>query len=327
MNLYTSVSERGTMEGGVGEGVPVGSLLTLLGGRRLSPAQRRIAQYLLDYMPDSAFLSSVALARRAGVSQPSVTRFAAALGFSGYPALREALRMIAFDPAGPSGVARGAGVLPPVGVTGGPAGAGEPGGLPAGRAHGNELQAAVAAEIAHLHALQQALADARAVTELGRELAASRPLAVLGHRISAPLAEYFAYAARRIHPDVRCLTFGGSVVFDALLHVSEAGGRWLLAIALPRYPAETVQALRFARRLGMRTAVITDVPFVPFAGDADVLLTAGVGSGLVFDSHAAPAVLAAVIVQAMADAEPARAHARLREYEQLSAGQGVFFDR
>ena len=168
-----------------------------------------------------------------------------------------------------------------------PARPGEPGGLPAGGAHGNELQAAAAAEIAHLFALQQALADARAVTELGRELAASRPLAVLGHRISAPLAEYFAYAARRIHPDVRCLTFGGSVVFDALLHVSEAGGRCLLAIALPRYPAETVQALRFARRLGMRTAVITDVPFVPFAGDADVLLTAGVGSGLVFDSHAA----------------------------------------
>ena len=327
MNLYTSVSERGTMEGGVGEGVPAGSLLTLLGGRRLSPAQRRIAQYLLDHMPDSAFLSSVALARRVGVSQPTVTRFAAALGFSGYPALREALRMIALDPAGPSGVAPGAGVLPRAGVTGGPAGAGEPGGPPAGGARGNEMQAAAAAEIAHLHALQQALADARAVTELGRELAASRPLAVLGHRISAPLAEYFAYAARRIHPDVRCLAFGGSVVFDALLHVSEAGGRWLLAIALPRYPAETVQALRFARRLGMRTAVITDVQFVPFAGDADVLLTAGVGSGLVFDSHAAPAVLAAVIVQAMADAEPARARARLREYEQLSAGQGVFFDR
>ncbi len=327
MNLYTSVSERGTMEGGVGEGVPASSLLTLLGGRRLSPAQRRIAQYLLDHMPDSAFLSSVALAQRAGVSQPSVTRFAAALGFSGYPALRAALRTIALDPAGPSGVARGAGVLRPAGVTGGRAGAGEPGGRPAGGGHGNELQAAAAAEIAHLHALQQALADARAVTELGRELAASRPLAVLGHRISAPLAEYFAYAARRIHPDVRCLTFGGSVVFDALLHVNEAGGRWLLAIALPRYPAETVQALRFARRLGMRTAVITDVQFVPFAGDADVLLTAGVGSGLVFDSHAAPTVLAAVIVQAMADAEPARAHARLREYEQMSAGQGVFFDR
>jgi len=308
MNLYTSVSERGTMEGRTGERMPAGALLTLLGGRHLSPAQRRIAQYLLGHMPDSAFLSSVALAQRAGVSQPSVTRFAAALGFSGYPALREALRMIALEPVPPARP--------------GPPG---PGGPASGGA--SEMQAAVAAEITHLSALHDVLADTRAVTELGRDLAASTPLAVLGHRISAPLAQSFAYAARRIHPDVRCLTFGGSVVFDALLHVSEAGGRWLLAIALPRYPAETVQALRFARRLGLRTAVITDVPFVPFAGDADVLLTAGVGTGLVFDSHAAPAVLAAIIVQAMADAEPARARERLHQYEQMSAGQGVFLDR
>jgi hypothetical protein len=98
MNLYTLVSERGTMEGRGDQTVPVGALLTLIGGRRLSPAQRRIAQYLLDHMPGSAFLSSVALAQRAGVSQPTVTRFAAALGFSGYPALREALRIIALEP-------------------------------------------------------------------------------------------------------------------------------------------------------------------------------------------------------------------------------------
>jgi DNA-binding MurR/RpiR family transcriptional regulator len=307
MILYTPASKRGAMEGR-GQGVPADALLMLLDGRRLSPVQRRIAQYLLDHMPESAFLSSVTLARGAGVSQPSVTRFAAALGFSGYPAFRDALRGIALEaPAGP----------PPGGAGGddGPDGPGHP------------MQAAVAAEIANLRALRDMLADPRAVTELARELAASVPLAVLGHRISAPVAQYFAYAARRIHPDVRCLTYGGSVVFDALLHVSEAGGKWLLAFALPRYPAETVQALRFARRLGVRTAVITDVRFVPFAGEADVLLPAGVGTRLLFDSHAAPTVLAAVLIQAMADANPARAQERLRQHDQLSAGQHVFLDR
>ena len=100
-----------------------------------------------------------------------------------------------------------------------------------------------------------------------------------------------------------------------------------LAEPAPEVAAETVQALRFARRLGMRTAVISDVRFVPFAGDADVLLPAGVGTRLLFDSHAAPAVLAGVILQAMADADPERAQERLREHEQLSAGQGVFLDR
>jgi DNA-binding MurR/RpiR family transcriptional regulator len=289
-----------------GEGVPADALLMLLDGRRLSPAQRRIAQYLLDHMPDSAFLSSVTLARRAGVSQPSVTRFAAALGFSGYPAFRDALRDIALDVPGS-----------PVSPSSGPAAPDDV----------NPMQAAVAAEMANLRALHELLADQRAVAGLGAELAASVPLAVLGLRISAPVAEYFAYAARRIHPDVRCLTFGGSALFDALLHVSEAGGRWLLAFALPRYPAETVQALRFARQLGMRTAVITDARFVPFAADADVLLPAGVGTRLLFDSHAAPAVLASVIVQAMADADPERARDRLRHHDQLSAGQGMFLDR
>jgi len=318
MNLYTPASKRGTMEG---QGVPADALLMLLDGRRLSPAQRRIAQYLLDHMPDSAFLSSVVLAGRAGVSQPSVTRFAAALGFSGYPAFRDALRAIALDVPG---AATMAGATRPDGLNGRPG----PDGPAAGRdGAGPLMQAAVADEIANLQALHELLADPRVVTGLARELVASVPLAVLGLRISAPLAEYFSFAARRIHPDVRCLTFGGSVVFDALLHVSEAGGKWLVAFALPRYPAETVQALRFARRLGMRTAVISDVRFVPFAGDVDVLLPAGVGTRLLFDSHAAPAVLAGVIVQAMADADPERAQERLRELEQLSAGQGVFLDR
>jgi DNA-binding MurR/RpiR family transcriptional regulator len=287
------------MEGRNGESVPTGALLTLLNGHRLSPVQRRIAQYLLDYMPDSAFLSSVTLARRAGVSQPSVTRFAAALGFSGYPALREALRAIALESAGG----------------------------PAEDIHGNELQAAAAAEVANLRALHEALADPRAVVELGRELTASLPLAVLGQRISAPLAQYFACIAQRIHPDVRCLTCGGSTMYDALLTARAVGGRWLLAFAMPRYPAETVSALRFARRLGLRTAVVTDARFVPFAGDADVLLPAGVGSRLVFDSHAAPMVLAAVLAQVMADAEPVRARARLQAQEEMLAGHGFFLDR
>ena len=307
---------------GRGQGVAADALLTLLDGRRLSPVQRRIAQYLLDHMPDSAFLSSVALARQAGVSQPSVTRFAAALGFSGYPAFRDALRAIALDAPGAATLAGAAGLHGPDGRPG----RGGPGVAGPDDA-GHPMQAAVADEIANLQALHELLADPRVVTGLARELVTSVPLAVLGLRISAPLAEYFSFAARRIHPDVRCLTFGGSVVFDALLHVSEAGGKWLVAFALPRYPAETVQALRFARRLGMRTAVISDVRFVPFAGDADVLLPAGVGTRLLFDSHAAPAVLAGVILQAMADADPERAQERLREHEQLSAGQGVFLDR
>ena len=73
---------------------PTEQLLALLDGRRLSPAQRRIGQFLIDHHAEVVFMSSVDLAERVGVSQPSVTRFAAALGFTGYPDLREKLKEI-----------------------------------------------------------------------------------------------------------------------------------------------------------------------------------------------------------------------------------------
>src|SRR5262245_31622223 len=155
-------------------------LLALLNAHRLSPTQRRIGQYLLDNMPDAAFLSSVELAERAGVSQPSVTRFAVALGFPGYPGLRDALRQVALGDAG-------AAPAPAAPVE-------------------NSLQEAIDADIRHLTGLREALADPSRVRDLGRVLATSVPLAVLGSRISAPLAGYFGYGARRIHPDVRVIT-------------------------------------------------------------------------------------------------------------------------
>jgi DNA-binding MurR/RpiR family transcriptional regulator len=247
-------------------------------------------------MPEAAFLSSVDVAERVGVSQPSVTRFAVALGFPGYPALRETLRPIALSMAGlpdsPEEIQR------------------------------NGLQAAVETEIRNLVALRDMLADPGAVLELGRHLAASVPLAVLGSRISGPLAAYFAYGARRIHPDVR-LGGSGSTIADDLLQSREAGGSWVLAFAMPRYATELLEALRCARELGLRTAVISDV-LMPFASDVDVSLCAGVGSRLVFDSHAGPMVLATVLLQAIADADPERTQRRLDAYEHVAEKEGFF---
>src|SRR5689334_25135460 len=68
---------------------PAGRLQALFEGHRLTPTQRRIAHCMVRGAAEVPFLSSVELAELAGVSQPSVTRFAVALGFDGYPALRK----------------------------------------------------------------------------------------------------------------------------------------------------------------------------------------------------------------------------------------------
>ncbi|MFF4534974.1 MurR/RpiR family transcriptional regulator [Streptomyces aureus] len=280
---------------------PTSQLRELFDGPRLSPGQRRIAQYLIEHITEAAFLSITDLAERVGVSQPSVTRFAAAVGFSGYPALRESLQAIALSTLGSAP------------------------GTPA-EVTSNELQAAVDAEIENLENLRRDFTDPDQIIRVGRALSQSAPLTVLGLRISVSLAEYFAYAARRIHPDVRVVTRGGSVAYDALLQSREAGGSWVLAFGMPRHAQETLTAMRVARSAGLQVALITDLGLGPLADEADVTFATGTGSRLVFDSYAAPVVLSAALLQAMTDADPERTQARLEEYEHV-AEQHQFFLR
>ncbi|HWS39287.1 MAG TPA: hypothetical protein VN408_41900 [Actinoplanes sp.] len=67
-------------------------LLELAQRHRLSPTQRQIVQRMLGMFPAVAFLSSVEIAEQTGVSQPTVTRLATALGFAGFPEFRVAMR-------------------------------------------------------------------------------------------------------------------------------------------------------------------------------------------------------------------------------------------
>ncbi|WP_055489222.1 MurR/RpiR family transcriptional regulator [Streptomyces sp. TP-A0356] len=280
---------------------PMSQLRELFDGPRLSPGHRRIAQYLIEHITEAAFLSITDLAERVGVSQPSVTRFAAAVGFSGYPALREKLQSIALSTLGTPSA---------------------PGTLAEHRS--NELQAAVDAEIENLENLRRDFADPDQVIRVGRALSESTPLTVMGLRISGSLAEYFAYGARRIHPDVRLVTRGGTVAYDALLQSREAGGTWVLAFGMPRHAQESLTAVRVARNAGLKVALITDLGLGPLADEADVVFATGTGSRLVFDSYAAPGLMAAALLQAMTDADPERTQARLEEYEQI-ADQHQFF--
>ncbi|MDG4802585.1 MurR/RpiR family transcriptional regulator [Micromonospora sp. WMMD980] len=269
-------------------------LLDLLHGARLTPTQRRIAHCLVRHSGAVAYLSAAEVAELAGVSQPSVTRFAMALGHDGYPALRRKLRELTITTAGDRADA------------------------------GNALQRAVRAETDNLDRLAGQLADADRIAEVGRLLAASRPLPVLGLRAAAPLAAYFAYFAAKVHPDVRVLDHGGSMLADRLDQAVAAGATALLAFVLPRYPRETLDALREARDAGLTVVAITDSPVSPATEHAEVVLPAAVGTDLVFDLHTAPMTLAMVVLQAICDAAPAETQTRLEAFESSAARRQLF---
>ncbi|MFD3947823.1 MurR/RpiR family transcriptional regulator [Streptomyces sp. NPDC058579] len=276
---------------------PAGRLQALFEGHRLTPTQRRIAHCMVRRAGDVAFLSSVELADLAGVSQPSVTRFAVALGFDGYPALRRHLREVA--PAGEATASEGG--------------------------EHNEYQQAVLAEIENLRHLAELLADPAPVERAGRLLAASRPLPVLGLRAASSQARGFAYFAAKVHPDVRLLDEGGSMLTDRIDATVRAGATALLCFALPRHPREVVEALEYARGAGLTVVTVAESAFAPVAAHSDLLIPAAVGTGLAFDTACAPMLLGRVLLEAMADELP-DAQARLEEFDTKAAARGLFVE-
>jgi DNA-binding MurR/RpiR family transcriptional regulator len=277
-------------------------VLDLFDGQRLTPVQRRIARILVEHAGRAGYLSSGDLANLAGVSQPSVTRFATALGFEGYPALRDELR-VKID-----GYRHDASTVDETAET-----------TPV-----SQFEQALGDEIANLQQLSDTLRDPGPVAEAGRVLMESRPLPVLGMRAAGALASAFAYFAAKVHPDVRLLDNQGSLLADRLEQARAAGAVAMLAFVLPRYPREAVDALRDARAVGLRVVTVTDSPVSPAAAESDVVLPAAVGSRLVFDLHAAPMAMVTILLQAMCDAAPAETQARLEAFERSAATRQVF---
>ncbi|MFI5521460.1 MurR/RpiR family transcriptional regulator [Streptomyces platensis] len=286
------------VETGMDTGLDTGTaarLQKLFEGHRLTPTQRRIAHCMVRRAADAPFLSSVELAELAGVSQPSVTRFAVALGFDGYPALRRHLRDVA------------------------------PTDKPDDTGSYNEYQQAVQAEIDNLRHLAAALADPSPVIEAGRLFAVSRPLPVLGLRAATAQAAGFSYFARKVHPDVRLLDEGGTMLTDRIDAAVRAGASALLCFALPRHPREVVDALEYARTAGLTVVTVADSAFAPVAHHTDLLLPAPVGTGLAFDTACAPMLLGRVLLEAMCDALP-DAQARLEQFDARAAARGLFVE-
>ncbi|MEG2857976.1 MAG: N-acetylmannosamine kinase, partial [Clostridia bacterium] len=59
-----------------------------------SKSQKRIADYIINHYDKAAFMTASKLGDKINVSESTVVRFAAELGYDGYPAMQKALQEI-----------------------------------------------------------------------------------------------------------------------------------------------------------------------------------------------------------------------------------------
>ncbi|HET9380029.1 MAG TPA: MurR/RpiR family transcriptional regulator [Streptomyces sp.] len=242
-----------------------------------SRCERRIARLLLDD-PASATDTVSVLARRAGVSAPTVVRFARRCGFAGYGALRDALR---------AEVAAGAEARP------GGAAARVPPGSRAGPAQAATLLAEGTRET--LAALAEAdLAEAVRLLGLPRNR-----VFLDGGRFTGIAARCLALRLMRLREDVFMMP-DHPVSRTSFARDLRRTDVMVLFDHRP-YEERTARIAGQAKASGARVVLFTDPWFSPVTEVADVVLTAAVRSPVPHTGLVPTLALVETLVAVLAD--------------------------
>ncbi|BAO89241.1 MurR/RpiR family transcriptional regulator [Caballeronia cordobensis] len=248
----------------------------------LTPIHRRMGAFVLANLFRSATMRIDELAGAVGASVATANRFARALGFSGYPAFREALVRGFEATIAPVERLRTALESPASGA--------------------EVFDASLAQAAANLRLAQTSVDGARAEVIVEMILAAPRVF-VIGYGASAFLAGLMEHGLTPYCANVQSLALMGGPSHAARRLFTAARGDVLIAIAFPRYVDDTIALARLARDHGLRVIAMTDSTASPLAQVADLVLAIRAERRLA--ANCDTAVLA--VIEALCDAVAHRA--------------------
>ncbi len=273
-------------------------LLTAVRRTRFPGKRAQVAKYILDNYMESAFLTAAEVARRVGVSEPTVIRFAMDLGYSGFTALQRALQDLIQQRLTTVQRLR----LQP-------------------RSLGGEIPVVQSLwrDLRNLEETIEAV-DPEAVMRVVDLLAAADRVIVVGLRMSAALADYTRFALKKSVPTVVAVTSGDGTFFEELLYATPRSV--VLGLGFPRYTRTTVDYLEAAREHGLAVVAITDSQLSPLVAFADHVLLARSRALSYVDSFTAPIAVIGALATALSlkTGEPER----LEKLERLWKKYRVF---
>ena len=243
-----------------------------LRGKALSKGHRRIAEYIAQHYEKAVFMTAAALGAECGVSESTVVRFASAMGYEGYPELREAL----------SGLVRQR-------LTSEQRFA-----IASGLKEHAVLETVLRNDEQNIRKTIEGISQEMFDDVVGRLLGARR-VYVMGLRSAAPLAQFMYHYLHQIMDEVVLVGNTTGDVFEEIARISEKDV--LVGISFPRYSSRTLECMRFARQNGAQVVGLTDGEMSPLREVADVCLCASTDMASFVDSLAAPlSVINALVV-------------------------------
>jgi len=246
----------------------------------LSPQLRRAARYVSDNPEDVATRSLRQVARKSGLTPPTYSRLARAIGFEHYEDLRDSCRNELH--ATRLSLAERAALLHNKTV-------GD---------HPDSIQSSFAAILASsaVSNIQKLLddLDVAQLAEVADHLVKADNVYLIGSLSSRTMVEYLAYVAQMAVKNWRVVGQGTSSVPATL---SEIGKKdVVLAIAVAPYASETVRAVQFASEAGACVITITDDLLSPTLKHAKFSFLTKTESLQFFPSHVALVTLLEIIM-------------------------------
>ena len=268
-------------------------------GKKLSKSHRRIAECIVTHYDKVVFMTASKLGEYVGVSESTVVRFAAALGYSGYPQLQKALQELLRHRLTASQRFE----------------------LTNDMDHVQVLNKVLKADIQNIRSTLDEIDISSFECAIDMILQA-RQIYVMGLRSSAPIAEFFVHYLKFIFSNVRVVTSGVSDVFEQRSRIGE--GDLLIGISFPRYASRSIEAMDFARKQGASLIAITDGPLSPLHSTADICLMAKSDMSSFVDSFAAPLSLINALIVALGQRRRTEVSEYFNKMEKIWAEYDVY---
>jgi len=243
-----------------------------------SKGQRRIANYITTNYDKAAFMTAGKLGSAAGVSESTVVRFAADLGYDGYPAMKKALQELIKNRL--TTVQRIEVAKDLMGK-------------------GDILDSVLNSDIEKIRYTLEDI-DKGAFQNAVSSIVNAKSIYIIGLRSCSALAGFLGFYLNLLFPDVRVVNQNAaSEIYEQIQHISE--GDVCIAISFPRYSKRTIRAMQFAKDLGGTIIGITDSDTSLVAQSADIKLYARSEMLSFLDSLVAPLSLINALVVAVAE--------------------------
>ncbi len=269
---------------------------------KLTRGQRRVADYMIRHYDDCAFQTSGQIGEHAGVSETTVIRLASTLSFAGFADMQKFIRgglvQSRIDRFGksPSSVKDEAGLL---------------------------------AQVAQLDSenIQQTLAriSAADLAQAADMVLKAPMICTVGMRSSATTAFYLTAALNQLFGNVVSLSISLGDHLDRLR--SMPPGTVVIGVSFLRYVRHTFEIMRYAKKIGLRTILITDSLTSPPSQFGDLVFLVSTSSVHYIPSQAAALSVVNGLLGSMALRDRKRVVASLKRFEDSLDDSDVFCER